>query len=100
MSVEKARSDAVVGEPLRRAQAALYSAVGERIRAARVDARIGQAECARAAGINKSTMFRIERGEHALRIDTLARLALVIGVTVDEFLIGVRPDPALISNED
>ncbi|RYF08692.1 MAG: XRE family transcriptional regulator [Oxalobacteraceae bacterium] len=78
------------------ARAALYTEVGQRIRSVRTNLNIGQAECARGAGIDTSSMFRIEKTGQNLTVDTLARLAISLGVTMDELLLGVIPDPDLI----
>ena len=74
----------------------LHAEVGECVRRARTKAGLGQAECARAAGIDTSSMFRIEKTGQNLTVETLARLALAIGVPMNELLIGVMPDPAIL----
>lgn len=74
----------------------LHAEVGECVRRARIAAGLGQAECARAAGIDTSSMFRIEKTGQNLTVETLARLALAIGVPINELLIGVMPDPAIL----
>ncbi|MEG8016064.1 helix-turn-helix domain-containing protein [Sphingomonas sp. 22R3R2A-7] len=78
------------------ARMALQRAVGARVREIREDLKLGQAQCAEYAGLDKSSMFRGEKGEINFTLDTLGRLALALGVPIDEFLIGVTPDPALI----
>jgi transcriptional regulator with XRE-family HTH domain len=80
----------------RSARLALQKAVGSRVREIREDLKIGQAQCAEYAGLDKSSMFRAEKGELNFTLDTLGRLALALDVPIDEFLIGVSPDPALI----
>lgn len=90
-------TDAVDGEmDARRARLALQKAVGGRVREIREELKLGQAQCAEYAGLDKSSMFRAEKGELNFTLDTLGRLALALGVPIDEFLIGVSPDPALI----
>ncbi|WP_171009342.1 helix-turn-helix transcriptional regulator [Sphingomonas sp. 2SG] len=78
------------------ARSALQTAVGRRIHDVRLAVGLGQAECARTAGIDTSSMFRIETGAQNLTLDTLARVALALDVPMDELLTGVRPDPAII----
>lgn len=79
------------------ARRALHADVGARIREVRTKLRVGQAECARGAGIDTSSLFRIEKGGQNLTVDTLARVALSLGVGMDELLLGVAPDAALIA---
>jgi DNA-binding XRE family transcriptional regulator len=78
------------------ARRALNVALGERIVAVRKRVGVGQAECARGAGIDVSSMFRIERGGQNLTVETLARIAIALGVPLDELVIGIEPDPALV----
>ena len=85
--------DATEAEAARRA---LHVALGERIVDVRKRVGIGQAECARGAGIDVSSMFRIERGGQNLTVETLARIAIALGVPLDELVIGIDPDPALV----
>jgi transcriptional regulator with XRE-family HTH domain len=79
-----------------RARRHLQVEVGAKIRILREGAGIGQAECAAHAGIDKSSMFRAEKGELNITLETLARLALGIGVSMDRFVAGVTVDPAII----
>lgn len=74
----------------------LHAAVGARIRDIRLSRDLGQAECARGAGIDTSSLFRIERTGQNLTVETLARLALSLGVPMEELLTGVYPDPGII----
>lgn len=78
------------------ARADLHAAIGLRIRALRSERGVGQAECARGAGIDTSSMFRIEKGQQNLTVETLGRVALSLGVGMEELVSGVEPDPALI----
>jgi len=80
------------------ARLALQAAVGKRVRKIRTQQRIGQAECARAAGMDKSSMYRLEKGEQNVTLDTLARIALVLGVEMGDLVAGVVPDPALVTD--
>ena len=54
------------GRAVDAARLALQAAVGKRVRKIRTQQRIGQAECARAAGMDKSSMYRLEKGEQNL----------------------------------
>ncbi len=74
----------------------LQSEVGQRIRLVRKGLGVGQAECARRAGIDVSSMFRIEKTGQNLTVETLARLAISLGVSMDELLLGIVPDPDLV----
>ncbi|VVT29906.1 hypothetical protein SPHINGO391_510193 [Sphingomonas aurantiaca] len=78
------------------ARETLHADVGQRIRSVRKGLGVGQAECARGAGIDVSSMFRIEKTGQNLTVETLARLAIALGVTMDELLLGIVPDPDLI----
>ena len=80
------------------ARRALQAAIGIRIREVREQAGVGQRECARLAGVNSSTMFRIERGQQNISIEVLARISLVLSVDIEELLIGIRPDPGLLGS--
>nr|WP_249341709.1 helix-turn-helix transcriptional regulator [Sphingomonas sp. 3P27F8] len=84
------------GGPADAARRALHADVGERIRAVRTGLGIGQAECARGAGIDVSSLFRIEKTGQNLTVETLARLALALGVGMDVLLSGVKPGSDLV----
>lgn len=81
----------------RQARLALQAAIGKRVRDIRIDRGIGQAECAREAGMDKSSMFRLEKGEQNVTIDMLGRIALVLDVELGELVSGIELDPTLIS---
>ena len=82
------------------AKRSLHAEIGECIRRARLESGLGQAECARIAGIDTSSMFRIEKSGQNLTVETLAKLALAIGVPMHELLIGVVPDPGILDSSD
>lgn len=84
-------------DPAADARRHLHAAIGDRVREVRTRLDIGQAECARGAGIDTSSMFRIEKGHQNLTVETLARLAVSLGVTIDELVLGVEPDPDLVA---
>ncbi len=60
---------------------------GKNIRAFRKLMGIGQQEFASIAGINRSWLAAIERGEINVTIESLERIAAVIGVPVNVLLI-------------
>ncbi len=60
--------------------------LGHRVRALREAAGMGQGELARAAGIGRVTVVRIEHGEQSPRYDTLVSLARALGRSVSEML--------------
>jgi transcriptional regulator with XRE-family HTH domain len=82
--------------PADAARQALQADVGARIRSVRKRLGVGQAECARGAGIDVSSLFRIEKTGQNLTVETLGRLAISLGVTMDELVLGIIPDPDLI----
>ena len=55
-------------------------AVGDRIRSHRLAARLTQQDAADAAGLNRVTLVRIEKGDESPRYDTLIRLAAALNV--------------------
>lgn len=79
-----------------KARLALQGAVGKRVRAIRTERRLGQAECARAAGIDKGTLFRLEKGQLNVTVQVLARIALALQVDLPDVLAGVQVDPSLL----
>lgn len=60
--------------------------VGERVRSARSRAGISQSELAEKTGIHQSRISRLERGRHCPRLDTIERVAAVLGCTLTELL--------------
>jgi transcriptional regulator with XRE-family HTH domain len=60
--------------------------VGERIRAARLHANLTQERLALAAEIDRPSVVRIERGQQSPTLDTLIRIAEVIGVPLSHFV--------------
>lgn len=61
-------------------------AVGERIRAARVNANLTQERVALAAEMDRPSVVRIEQGQQSPTLDTLIRLAAAIGVPLSELV--------------
>ena len=62
--------------------------LGTRIRKAREQARISQAELARRIGISKTAMNAIEGGATDPRASRIVAIAQVLGVSTDTLLLG------------
>lgn len=62
--------------------------LGTRIRKAREQARISQAELARRIGISKTAMNTIEGGATDPRASRIVAIAQVLGVSTDTLLLG------------
>ena len=63
-------------------------AVGQRLRAVRTAQGMSQEKLARLLGITQSNVSGLERGVRSLTIHQVAKLALTLGVSVDELLLG------------
>jgi DNA-binding XRE family transcriptional regulator len=61
-------------------------ALGERVRQSRLAAGMTQDRLARAAGIGRVTLVRIEQGEQSPRYETLTALASALGRSVSELV--------------
>ena len=61
--------------------------LGERVRRSRVAAGLTQVELARAAGVGRVTLVRLENGEQNPRFKTLMAIAHTLGVDVPELLV-------------
>ena len=61
--------------------------LGQRVRRLRNSAGLSQDALARAAGIGRVTLVRLEKGEHTPRYRTLSAVAKVLGVDVSELLV-------------
>jgi transcriptional regulator with XRE-family HTH domain len=70
------------------------------IRDARKRAGVTQADVADALGVDKSAVSRLERGERGIAVGELARVARLIGVSVDELLFEELPEEVLLRAED
>ncbi len=62
-----------------------HLALGERIRAARVEAGLSLSEVARRAGVGKGTLSELEHGLRAPRLETLWALSTALGVPLGRF---------------
>lgn len=69
----------------------LLSDLGQRIAAYRISRNLKQAELAEAAGIDRSTLSRLESGRAT--IDTLARVLLAL--EIEDRLLAVVPDASV-----
>ncbi|WP_426387087.1 ImmA/IrrE family metallo-endopeptidase [Sphingobium sp. R-21] len=68
--------------------------IGERLRLARDSAKLTQAAAATAAGMARTTLVAIEKGQRRLRLDELQTLTSVYGTTINEVL---RREPVQIN---
>ena len=65
---------------------ALQTRFGERLRQARLAMNMTQAGMAERAGIHEQHVGRVEQGRKNLRLDTMVRLAMVVGSSVSNML--------------
>lgn len=59
---------------------------GNRIRAARLAARLSQAELAAEIGLDQSNLSRIENGDRSIRVEDLLRIAKALRVSAASLL--------------
>ena len=71
-----------------------YIALGKRIRAARNDCRLTQAELAEKVGVSVSFIGHIERGTRVVSLDTFARICQALE-TSPNALLGILPADGL-----
>lgn len=64
----------------------LNDAVAAQIRAERARHRLTQAEAAKRAGLSRGVYIRIETGDRDIKVDQLAKVAPVFGLTVGALL--------------
>jgi len=75
-------------------------AFGESVRGARQRAHLSKSAVARAVGIDRSAITRIERGVQAPKFSTLLRLARTLDSTPAELLAAIGPaEPMPLSND-
>ena len=65
---------------------ALQVRFGERLRQVRLAAHMTQAQLAERSGLNEKYVGRVEQGRKNLRLDTMVRLAMVVGLKVSDML--------------
>ncbi|MYX16835.1 helix-turn-helix domain-containing protein [Streptomyces sp. SID8374] len=68
-------------------------AIGDRIRAARQEAKLTQEQTALRIGMDRATYNRIEQGHSAALIDSLILIADAIGVPLADLVREERPPP-------
>lgn len=70
--------------------------LGRKIRKLRIAGRMTQAELARAAGMMRPNVTRIEAGSHRPTLETLEKIAAALGIPVVDLIIGApRGSPSL-----
>jgi transcriptional regulator with XRE-family HTH domain len=67
--------------------------IGPKIRALRLKKKIGLVDLGRHTGLSPALLSKIERGRLFPTLPTLLRIALVFGVGLDFFFVGVREKP-------
>lgn len=67
--------------------------LGQRIRSRRRELGLSQEALAHVAGLDRSYVGRIERGEHNLTFTALVRLARAMGCDVARLTAGLPPTP-------
>ena len=82
----RALLDAGFSEALGHLAARSDSSVGTRLRAARREAGVTQTALAERIGVDQAVISRLERGVHRPRLDTLARVAEGLNLSVPELL--------------
>ena len=65
-----------------------FRLIGKRIREIRQDSEMSQMNLAEKAGLSVSYVSMVENGRRKASLDALLRIANILGVTVDELLIG------------
>lgn len=66
------------------------TAVHNRLRSLRLDAGLSQEELAKAAGIDRKTVNRIENGHFSPNLDTFFRLCVALNVRPSEIMKGLK----------
>jgi len=65
-------------------------AFGQAVREVRVQVGVSQEELAHRAGIDRSYMSSIERGEQNVGLMSMSRVAAALGVTLSELVLNAR----------
>lgn len=65
-------------------------AFGKSVRQSRADAGVSQEELAHLAGIDRSYMSSIERGEQNVGLMSMHRVAAALGVTLSELVLNAK----------
>jgi transcriptional regulator with XRE-family HTH domain len=66
--------------------------VAHRIRDLRIEQRLRQVDLASAAGMSRAVVLGIESGRRKVTVDEACRLAMALGVTIRQLLVGIRPE--------
>lgn len=74
----------------------LLAAVGARVREAREAAGLIAADGARAAGMTKGYLWRVENGRQNLSIRSLSRVARAFSTTMSALLANIEADPGTL----
>lgn len=69
---------------------AVLVAFGQAVREVRVQVGVSQEELAHRAGIDRSYMSSIERGEQNVGLMSMSRVAAALGVTLSELVLNAR----------
>ena len=70
----------------------LHQRLGERLRRARTSVGLSQEEAGWRAGLHRTEIGLLERGERMPRVDTLLRICVALEVSPSEVLQGVLPE--------
>jgi len=68
------------------------SALGERLRAARLRRRVSQGEIAARVGVSRATIARLERGDPNVAVGVLTRALGVLGLEADLDLLAANDE--------
>lgn len=69
--------------------------LGPKIRALRVDKKMGQVQLAQHTGLSPALLSKIERGQLFPTLPTLLRIAMVFGIGLDHFFVDSAQRPAV-----
>ena len=67
-----------------------YRAIGLRVRGLRQQQELTQESLAELVGVSPSFVGHIERGEKKASLETMSRLAALLGTTMDYLVLGVK----------
>lgn len=71
-------------------QGMFYEALGKKIRQARDERNISQAEMARTIGLSRTSITNIEKGRQPIQVHVLVKIAETLGVNLATFLVVER----------
>jgi transcriptional regulator with XRE-family HTH domain len=76
--------------------------IGAKIRALRLQKKLGLAKLGEHTGLSPAMLSKIERGHLFPTLPTLLRIALVFGVSLEHFFVegGEKPAPAVVRKRD